>query len=923
MPPALIKLIEDLYDRSVHNVAIHIQFPKLTKSFFRIENKLQATEKQDVAINESSLKLFEDLKERIDQLQLGEDARASLNERISELRELNATLTANDSAKELECQGMAKRIDELGRELSGCRDQLTAKFDELAALRALPKEDPVLRGKIQDLENAKTTLHGQVNTANQEASRAKEDLILSREIAVNAQEQSQGLQHKLTEAQSMIKTLVEDKKKYLTNHKVEIDKARHEIAKSTNAAKTETKLKHDCLVKNLEQRRSEAEKELALAQEHLQKSQEERVRYTGNLNKLQEELSACRKQMAQQSAYIMHVDQRIPTQDEFERRESKLQQALTTMAELKAHFDTAQKETSQKVEDAVGHHQNEAEKFIKRLDAVEKENIFLEEQKSGVPKSLDIFKTNIDRGLGQSGILAAKQFVDEWASIPVHTPCQMGPPAIPMPKSSAAQRPSSASSDLLSLHTGMSDDEGFTRSTPGTPKDALRQNELKWGLTAQRNTSLQRGNAAEVRNSKSDVTPGTVQRLRATVTRGTIKSAITKSVIESSIHSPYHATPKPLRPAIRKLSGLSQPVEIEKPTDSSAKLGVETSTLDSLTGRADELSSMTTQTLRDMASTSAGLAHTSWSTQSNILAQSPRIENPTKSSLANPARNEEPYITAPAPTDMTPFSGAPLLASSSPSTSPVDQIAYDEQEFEKVHTETKFSKSGTSTDRGNGGRRAFVSMRVFAANTVANVKFKDTPASYQFSDDNDYSGVSGTRSIRPPALSATEESARRRQPQRLKSALRTSSKMQDTSRASDAQKDIFQIPIHNPIASNLQKTTPRTTTNRQQAPGRKGSIGSWYNRIVSGSKPDASSQASGAPSTVQKSSTARQIVSNVEKSPLMEAPKRNSRKRSASLSDIKLQPAKPFKQQRMSLPRNSRKESRTVIPDSQEDLPKL
>ena len=73
------------------------------------------------------------------------------------------------SARDLELQGMVKQIDQLKRELTSSRDQLTATSETLAALRALPKEDPVLRGKIHDLESANDILQSQVYTANQES----------------------------------------------------------------------------------------------------------------------------------------------------------------------------------------------------------------------------------------------------------------------------------------------------------------------------------------------------------------------------------------------------------------------------------------------------------------------------------------------------------------------------------------------------------------------------------------------------------------------------------------------------------------------------------------------------------------------------------------------------------------------------------
>ena len=119
--------------------------------------------------------------------------KTSLNERISELRESNAALTASGSARELECQAIAKRSEQTEQELSSCQNQLRAKSEEVAALRTLPKNDPILLGKIYDLESAQRVLDGQINTISQEASKVKDELVSSQMAAQIVQEHAQGV----------------------------------------------------------------------------------------------------------------------------------------------------------------------------------------------------------------------------------------------------------------------------------------------------------------------------------------------------------------------------------------------------------------------------------------------------------------------------------------------------------------------------------------------------------------------------------------------------------------------------------------------------------------------------------------------------------------------------------------------------------
>jgi hypothetical protein len=748
-----------------------------------------------------------------------------------------------------------------------------------------------------------------------------------------AQEQSQELQARFAEAQNMIESLIEDKKKYLANHKAEVDKARHEVAKSANAAKAEAKLQHDCLVNNLEQRRSESEKELALAQEELQKNREQRAGHDSNLNKLQEELSACKKQIAQQSAYIKNADERLPARDEFERREEEFQQAIAGMAELKAYFDSLQKETSQKVGEAVSSYQKETEKLVKSVDTLEKEKASLEKQNSGIQKTYDAFRANVERGLRQSSILGAKQSVDEWAAIPIHTPL-MPPPVAPMANFSSSQHPLLASFDLSSSQRSTSNDEVLSRGMPGTPQDALRRNEMMLEsatprtATLQLTASIQHHRASQITQRKIDTLSESVQRPNLRATIGSTNPPITKSVVESSVHPPYHSSSsyqpplKPPRPANRKSSGLAQSAQTEKSMKPFERLEANTSALNALLYRTGE-TFITEQTPTGMATSSEEVSHTSSGHKLRIRTQALVVGNSAKPLHTNSAKPEERSMTTQAPTDMTALTEIPLLSSSSsplPEPSPVDLIGYTEEDFEKSCTETNASKTGPFADMEYNGNRASATL-LFAEHTIAGVKFKDMPASYQFSDEDNLSGVSA--SFRPPIISATEESTRRRQSKPLKSALRSSGKTRDKSIRNEAQKDVVQVPMSPPVAPALQKTTSRASASKKpsaSARARKGTVGSSYNRIASGSKSDASAsvQISAVPSTIQRSSAIKQTISNGEKSPMMNPPKRSARKRSASLAGTNSQPIKPFKQARVSLPNQVRKDSRDVIPDSQE-----
>jgi septal ring factor EnvC (AmiA/AmiB activator) len=855
----------------------------------RIEEKINLSETRQSTLNESGLKLSEDLKERINDLRLDGDMKTSLNERISELREANAALTASRIARDLECDEMAKRIAELGQELSSCRDKLTARSEELAAILALPKENPILIGKIHELEVAKTMLQSQLSTAKQEASKATEDLRSCQEIVLNTRKRYQELECKVIEGRTTIHRLEEEKKKLLAIHKAEVDHACQEIAKSANAAKTEVKLQYDCRVKNLEQLRSEAERELALAREELQKIQEERGSHKNNLKKVQEELSTCKKQMAQQSAHMTRANKRLPTHDELERREGRLQEAITGIAEMKTKFEAVQGQTSQKIRDAIISHQIETESLIRRIDALENEKILLEGQNSDMQKSQDIFKANVIRRLRETGILATKQSIDDWASMTANTPRQMEPPLVPISKSFTAQQPSSAASDSLISQTGSGDDETLSHGVPGTPSKASQQNELSI------KSALERAKAVEAKVAKSDLTPSSYQGLHVA------SATFPASPAEPS--PPYQGTSKALRPANRKPSSLVQSLKVAQSTTKIERNTYKVTSLDFLPSKTEDRS-VAAQRPRDLAPQS-GQPHVPMA-QISRFVHPPHVEKPVNSYEAT-AGNEEQIRT----TQATPRSRRHDLSHSSSPLSEVDSVdllGYEEGLFQ-VGPDTMSSKSRASAHKKDIGRLRHESAHI-AADSIAGIKYKEIPVSHQFPDEVDISGVDASR---PLILSTTDESTRRRKPQQLKSALKKTLKTGSSCNVTLA--DVCMIPIsENPTSS---KNTPRTTISKLHPPARLGITGSSYNRIASSSKSGSTSHMAVVSSTVQRAlASGKGTPGDVERSPLMGAPKRNSRKRSAS--EATSQPVKPFKQLRLSLPNQGRTESQTIIPDSQE-----
>lgn len=323
----------------------------------RIEKTLQATDSANATNQESNAKTIDDLKKGISLVCLDQVTKSELNGRISEFRELNVAATAGLNAREIECQRMATQISELSREVSSCHDQLTAKSEENARLLAIPKEDIVLVTKLHDLETANLVLRNKCDLTNQELDRTKAEGQLLQEASLQHQDQIGRLEQTLSNAHAEIHTNTEEKKINLESSKSAIEKARQETAKAANARNQEMIMRHDALVKNLEQRRNDAESRLKLAQEEVQKTVNKRLENTQQVDSMQAELSGHQEKLALQAAQINELELQIPSQEQRDERERFLISARTELAHLKATNETLKSDNEHYTDSAYRTHQ--------------------------------------------------------------------------------------------------------------------------------------------------------------------------------------------------------------------------------------------------------------------------------------------------------------------------------------------------------------------------------------------------------------------------------------------------------------------------------------------------------------------------------------------------------------------------------------
>jgi hypothetical protein len=839
---------------------------------FRIETKLQVKDNNEAILQGSGTKLFEEFQERLNQIRVDSEVQNRLNDRIAELREANATLTAGMSSRELEIQTMTKQVDGLRLDLTDCRGQLTAKSDELAATFALPREDPQLRRKLQDLESVNEALCSQADAAKEETSLANEELRNLRDAALETQDQLEEIEGKLSVAQDSVKKLTEDKKKYIVTSKMEADKARQEVAKAASASKAEMTIRHDALVRSLEQRRAEVETQLRLVKEELQRSQNDRTAFSSNFDKLQTELNYYKERFLLQETHINRLEEQNLHLDETERRAISIQETRHETVKLRTLHEQMRSEVVQRTDAALRAHK-EVEDKLRKVDDLEKENELLKRQKMDLQMKLDRLSPSINHPNTKSRVIEG------------HTSHQF-------------EQVSSRKSQAIASHECQTRPSNVSPSQFSyNPDDILRSGHRTTPMKPLQNTSNQRylasrdvvnlpGRHSPLGNSTSCADLGIIGP-PPQVTRPPFQKASLLSASDSPLELQMISTQqsmsdsRPLRPARRKSSNTAQPQQLQ--TREQVLSCTETT----------KYSFQTSTTYKD--------------------EQTPHLVNEKSANRQSPA-------------EIQPFSAITPIgtASSSPLPDIVSMMEHLGSPSNHVDHQGTYKKNLMSRDpgpgelpsnsRSNATRQGGGPARFAKNTTAAQLTRNGTPLSYQFSDVDQFPAA--TVNVHKTGPSAAEESSRRRELQPLKGVLKKPGAVPKmiNKRGNSGKRPsaTFEPSDTAPMQDRSSARGANRNQSRTQAKNTRG--GSSYNRVASGksTKSNAMDVASDHFSRTPHQTPIGQQRNNTEKSPPMAAPRRNSLKRAASSVLLAEQPAKA---PRLSL---ERRYSGRVIPNSQE-----
>lgn len=355
----------------------------------RIESKLQTSDNNGKSVQESLNKLLEDFKERVVQLNADTETQNGLRDRISELRECNVTLAAEKTAHELELQHLSNQLQESQRDLSNCRGQLASKSEQLTALQTLPKEDPRLVAKVQDLENANSNLISQLNNANEDIARTKEELKLARESVSSTTENMRSLEDDLKHAQARIDAFDEEKNKYEDARKELVEKEAQKIAKLSESSTKAMQMKFDSKVNTLRQKFSEVEAELKTAKEDLQRAQNEIASSHANSETLRAKNASYKEQSLLQDALLRHLEEQCSGWEERDQRvHRELGSTACEIQELRSHLETTRTATCRDLE-TVFEGQTQIEQSLRKLESHQEERAQYQKQQSELKKKVE------------------------------------------------------------------------------------------------------------------------------------------------------------------------------------------------------------------------------------------------------------------------------------------------------------------------------------------------------------------------------------------------------------------------------------------------------------------------------------------------------------------------------------------------------
>ncbi|CAD6449341.1 3a57fe20-1310-4ffe-adb9-110df8352a76 [Sclerotinia trifoliorum] len=283
---------------------------KILEDFYTgIQTRLNDNGSKDTNFQESTVKLFDDLREYLNQINGDLNEKIKLSEQLNVLRDSNATLKANLNSKDAVLENHIARMHELTQELADVRLQLINKAEQLAISNAQPREDPELKKKVDDLVTEISRLQKLLSTANDGKSQAENSAQIHQATITSTQNQLREKEDKLRNAKSTIEKMEGNNQKLQIECRSAMERVRQETTQLALSQKKDLVAQHDSLVNDLKHKQAETEKKLHVTVEKSKKSQWTIDEHTKTINRLKSEIATYKDQVLQQKLQLQSLEE--------------------------------------------------------------------------------------------------------------------------------------------------------------------------------------------------------------------------------------------------------------------------------------------------------------------------------------------------------------------------------------------------------------------------------------------------------------------------------------------------------------------------------------------------------------------------------------------------------------------------------------
>lgn len=359
---------------------------KILEEFYsKIQTKLDDNGNKDTTFQESTVKLFDDLKERLDKINGDIDEKTKLSEQLNVFRESNATLKANLDSKEAESENTVSRMNELTRELADIRSQLMNKTEQLAISNAQPREDPELKRKVDDLTTETSRLQTLLTAANDEKRQAENNVQTHQATITATQNQLREIEDKLRDAESAREKLEGNNRKFQIECKSATERVRQETTQLALSQRKDLVAQHDSLVNNLRNKQADTERKLQEALEKSKTSKETTDEHVKTISRLESKLATYKDQLLQQKLQLQNLEETSISTPQFLKREQEHKHEILSIRQehMNQHASLqAYRNESLKM-------QNELEGVQKRLRGMNEQNEQLTKENDRLRKRLE------------------------------------------------------------------------------------------------------------------------------------------------------------------------------------------------------------------------------------------------------------------------------------------------------------------------------------------------------------------------------------------------------------------------------------------------------------------------------------------------------------------------------------------------------